>query len=108
MRSCWPWCPDEPLLVVADNCEHLVDAAASAIAALIGNPTVTVLATSREPLAIPGEVAWTVPALDIPVEPSDDVATTAADVADVASVALFVERAARAHAGYVTFRRRCG
>ena len=66
--------PEEPLLVVSDNCEHLVDAAASAIAALIRNPTVTVLATSREPLAIPGEVAWTVPALEIPLELSDDVA----------------------------------
>ena len=92
--------PEEPLLVVSDNCEHLVGAASSAIAALISNPTVTVLATSREPLAIPGEVTWTVPALEIPLEPSDDFATRATDVADVASVALFVERAARAHAGY--------
>ena len=92
--------PDAPVLVVADNCEHVVDAAASAIAALIRHPGVTVLATSREPLAIPGEVAWTVPALDVPVELSDNVPATAADVADVASVALFVERAARAHAGY--------
>ncbi len=93
--------PDAPVLVVADNCEHVVDAAASAIAALIRHPGVTVLATSREPLAIPGEVAWTVPALDVPVELSDNVPATAAVVADVASVALFVERAARAHAGYV-------
>ncbi len=92
--------PEEPLLVVSDNCEHLVDAAASAIAAFLCNPTVTVLATSREPLAIPGEVAWTVPALEIPLEPSGEVAVRATDVADVASVALFVERAARAHAGY--------
>ena len=93
--------PDAPLLVVADNCEHVVDAAASAIAALIRHPGVTVLATSREPLAIPGEVAWTVPALEVPIELSDNVPATAAVVADVASVALFVERAARAHAGYV-------
>jgi predicted ATPase/transcriptional regulator with XRE-family HTH domain len=93
--------PDAPVLVVADNCEHVVDAAASAIAALIRHPGVTVLATSREPLAIPGEVAWTVPALDVPMELSVSKPATAAVVADVASVALFVERAARAQAGYV-------
>jgi predicted ATPase/transcriptional regulator with XRE-family HTH domain len=93
--------PDAPVLVVADNCEHVIDAAAEAIAALIRHPGVTVLATSREPLAIPGEVAWTVPALDVPMELSDNMAVTAAGVADVASVALFVERAARVHAGYV-------
>ena len=92
--------PDAPVLVVADNCEHLIDAAASAIAAAIRHPGVTVLATSREPLAIPGEVTWTVPALDVPVQVSDNAPTTAADVADVASVVLFVERAARAHPGY--------
>jgi predicted ATPase len=92
--------PEEPLLVVADNCEHLLDAAASVVAAFICIPTVTVLATSRELLGIPGEVAWTVPALEIPLEPSGEVAARASDVADVASVALFVERAARAHTGY--------
>jgi predicted ATPase/DNA-binding XRE family transcriptional regulator len=93
--------PAEPLLVVADNCEHLVDAAASAIAALIRNPAVTVLATSREALAIPGEVVWTVPTLDVPAELSDEGSPTAAVLADVASVALFVDRAARARAGFV-------
>ena len=92
--------PEEPLLVVADNCEHVLDAAASAIAALSRHPAVTVLATSREPLAIPGEVTWTVPALDVPVGRWDEVPATAAEVADVASVALFVDRATRAHAGY--------
>jgi predicted ATPase len=92
--------PDDPVLVVVDNCEHLVDAAASAIAALTRDPGVTVLATSREPLAIPGEVVWAVPTLDVPVGLSDDLPATAAVIADVASVALFVERAARAHAGY--------
>jgi predicted ATPase/transcriptional regulator with XRE-family HTH domain len=100
--------PAEPLLVVADNCEHLLDAAASALAALIGTPTVTVLATSREPLAIPGEVVCVVPPLEIPAAPSHDVAATAATVADVASVALFVERAARVRAGYVISDRDAG
>jgi predicted ATPase/transcriptional regulator with XRE-family HTH domain len=93
--------PEEPLLIVSDNCEHLVDAASSAIAALVSYPNVTLLATSREPLAIPGEVAWAVPALEIPMESADRIAERATEVADVASVALFVERAARAHAGYL-------
>jgi predicted ATPase/transcriptional regulator with XRE-family HTH domain len=100
--------PVEPLLVVADNCEHLLDAAASSIAAVVGNPTVTVLATSREPLAIPGEVVCAVPPLDIPAAPSDGVAATAATVVDVASVALFVERAARVRAGYAISDRDAG
>ena len=99
--------PDVPVLVVADNCEHVLDAAASAIAALIRHPHVTVLATSREPLAIPGEVAWTVPALDVPVGVSDNVPVTATVVGDVASVALFVDGRPGAR-GLCALRPRCG
>ena len=51
-------------LVVLDNCEHLLDAtAAMADRILRACPQVTVMATSREPLAIPGEVGWRVPPL---------------------------------------------
>jgi predicted ATPase/DNA-binding SARP family transcriptional activator len=56
-----------PLLVVLDNCEHLVDAAAAHVRALLDDcPTVTVLATSREPLAIDGERAWRLGGLELP------------------------------------------
>ncbi|HEX2046813.1 MAG TPA: BTAD domain-containing putative transcriptional regulator [Acidimicrobiales bacterium] len=47
------------MLLVVDNCEHVVDAAASLLSTLVaGCPTVTVLATSRERLAIAGEQVW--------------------------------------------------
>ncbi|NEM04482.1 BTAD domain-containing putative transcriptional regulator [Geodermatophilus normandii] len=47
---------DRPLLLVLDNCEHVVDAAAAVCAALLPRcPELQVLATSREPLGLPGE-----------------------------------------------------
>ncbi|WP_139245720.1 BTAD domain-containing putative transcriptional regulator [Geodermatophilus amargosae] len=47
---------DRPLLLVLDNCEHVVDAAAAVCAALLPHcPELQVLATSREPLGLPGE-----------------------------------------------------
>ncbi len=51
-------------LVILDNCEHVIDAcAALATTLLAACPQLTVFATSREPLSISGEVAWTVPPL---------------------------------------------
>ena len=55
------------LLLVLDNCEHLVGpAAALAEGVLRACPRVTVLATSREPLGVPGEATWRVPSLSAP------------------------------------------
>ena len=49
----------QPMLVVLDNCEHLVDACAALVEAVIAsNPHVRFLATSREALGLDGEVAW--------------------------------------------------
>ena len=54
------------MLVVLDNCEHLIDAcAALATALLAACPAVTIFATSREPIRVPGEVAWPVPSLSL-------------------------------------------
>ena len=54
------------VLVVLDNCEHLIDAcAALATALLAACPAVTIFATSREPIRVPGEVAWPVPSLSL-------------------------------------------
>jgi predicted ATPase len=54
------------LLRVLDNCEHLLDAAAQLTAALLSGCTaMTVLATSREPIGVPGEVTWRVPPLSL-------------------------------------------
>ncbi|GAA4520119.1 LuxR C-terminal-related transcriptional regulator [Actinoallomurus oryzae] len=55
---------DRRMLVCLDNCEHVVEAAAELAAELTrACPGVTVLATSREPLRVPGEVVWRVPPL---------------------------------------------
>jgi predicted ATPase/class 3 adenylate cyclase/DNA-binding CsgD family transcriptional regulator len=57
---------DRELLVVLDNCEHLIDASASLIAELLGGcPGLTLLATSREPIGVSGEVTWGVPSLSL-------------------------------------------
>jgi predicted ATPase/DNA-binding CsgD family transcriptional regulator len=58
---------DRHLLLVLDNCEHLVEACAQVADTLLrGCPGLTILATSREPLRITGETAWSVPPLSIP------------------------------------------
>jgi predicted ATPase len=85
--------PGERALLVIDNCEHVLDAAAAMIAEVLAHPLTVVLATSREPLAIPGEVRWVVPALTVP---PDSGPRTAESVTSIDSVQLFVERASRA------------
>lgn len=55
----------DPTLLIIDNCEHLVVDVGDFIGQLLASlPTVTVLATSREALSIPGERAWRIPSLD--------------------------------------------
>lgn len=57
---------DRRMLVVLDNCEHLLDACAALVVALQGGcPAVTLVATSREPIGVPGEVSWRVPSLSL-------------------------------------------
>ena len=77
------------LLLVLDNCEHVIDAAGSLTEALVrGCPGVTVLATSREALAVEGEVLRPLRSLAVP----DESATTV-EAAGVAAVQLFADRA---------------
>src|SRR5581483_11357002 len=55
------------LLLILDNCEHLIGACADLVALLLRSvPGLRVLATSREALRVPGEVAWRVPSLTLP------------------------------------------
>src|ERR1700726_936811 len=55
---------DRQMLVVLDNCEHLLDASAEVVVAVLsGAARLTVLATSREAIGVAGEVSWRVPAL---------------------------------------------
>jgi predicted ATPase/DNA-binding CsgD family transcriptional regulator len=80
---------DERSLVVLDNCEHVLETAADVAEALLrGCPQVTVLATSREPLGVPGESEWRVPPLSLPATDAPEV------VARSDAVRLFAERAA--------------
>ncbi|MGW2394828.1 AfsR/SARP family transcriptional regulator [Streptomyces lydicamycinicus] len=61
-------CAGRRMLLVLDNCEHVIDAAAELAERLLADcPGVTVLATSREPLAVPGEVLRPVEPLPDPV-----------------------------------------
>ena len=77
-------------LILLDNCEHLVDAAAKFCEQVIRQcPRVRILATSREPLGIDGERVYRVPSLSLP--PAD--AESAADLARSDAVRLFAERA---------------
>jgi predicted ATPase/class 3 adenylate cyclase/DNA-binding CsgD family transcriptional regulator len=60
------------MLVVLDNCEHLLDASGVLVDALLGAcPGLRLLATSREPIAVPGEVSWRVPSLSLADEAVD-------------------------------------
>jgi len=59
------WCHDRRVLLILDNCEHLVAAVADLVSDLAERcPTLTVLATSREPLGVPGERVVRVPSLE--------------------------------------------
>jgi predicted ATPase/class 3 adenylate cyclase/DNA-binding CsgD family transcriptional regulator len=57
---------DRQMLVVVDNCEHLLDASAELVVALLsGAARLTLLATSREAIGVAGEVSWRVPSLSL-------------------------------------------
>jgi predicted ATPase/class 3 adenylate cyclase/DNA-binding CsgD family transcriptional regulator len=72
---------DRRLLIVLDNCEHLLDAIASLAGQLLGAcPELRLLTTSREPIGIPGEVTFVVPSLSLADE----------------AIELFTDRARRA------------
>ena len=80
------------VLLVLDNCEHLVEACAELSEALLRScPKLRVLATSREALGIAGEVAWPVPSLTLPdLRRLPDIES----LPRYESARLFVERAA--------------
>ncbi|MDR7522095.1 MAG: tetratricopeptide repeat protein [Armatimonadota bacterium] len=79
------------LLLVLDNCEHLVEAAASLAGTLLrGCQMLRILATSREALAVPGEVTYRVPPLGVP-DPRRG--ATVEQVMQSAAARLFIERA---------------
>lgn len=80
----------QTLLLIVDNCEHLADPCARLIEQLLrACPGLTVLGTSREPLAIAGETVWRVATLRLPPRAT----IRADDLSSFEAVQLFVERA---------------
>src|SRR3954454_21395129 len=88
------------LLMVLDNCEHLLAACAGLVTAVLtGCPGVVVLATSREPLHADGEYTLRVPSLALP-SPDWNRAFDLSQLGRLPSVRLFVERAAQVRPGF--------
>jgi predicted ATPase/class 3 adenylate cyclase/DNA-binding CsgD family transcriptional regulator len=76
---------DRKILLLLDNCEHLLDACGALIVALLDAcAQLTILTTSREPIGVGGELTWTVPSLSL----ADD------------AVELFTDRARRARPNF--------
>ncbi|MDP7705765.1 LuxR C-terminal-related transcriptional regulator [Mycobacterium sp. TY815] len=77
---------EKTMLLVLDNCEHLLDACGDLVVELLGScPHATILSTSREPLGVPGELTWRVPSLSLADE----------------AVELFADRARQARPVFV-------
>ncbi|MET7335131.1 BTAD domain-containing putative transcriptional regulator [Nonomuraea sp. NPDC005650] len=86
------------LLLVLDNCEHVIEPVAELTGLLLrAVPGLRVLATSREPLGLAGEVVWPVPPLEVP-GPGDG--TDPATLERFGAVRLFVARTAAAARGF--------
>jgi len=89
------------LLIVLDNCEHLLSACAHLVNAVLTDcPDVHVLATSREPLHSQGEYTFRVPSLVLPAPIQPDAETDLAELSQLPSIRLFVERAAQVRPGF--------
>ncbi len=85
-----------PVLLLIDNCEHLVDECAAVIGDLLRRcPTLQVVATSRQTLDLDGELAWRVPSLSLP--PAD---ASLDQLGESDAAALFVARAAAVRPGF--------
>ena len=84
------------LLLVLDNCEHVIDAVARLAARVLADaPGVRILATSREPLGVTGETLCPVPSLPLP-----PAGAGAAEATRYAAIRLFRDRAAAVRPGF--------
>jgi len=89
---------NQQLLLVLDNCEHLIETCASLVERLLRDcPQVTVLATSREALGVPGEKAWRLPSLSLP---GRGLSSGLNDILQSEAVSLFIKRTADILPGY--------
>ncbi|MEU1426705.1 LuxR C-terminal-related transcriptional regulator [Nocardia sp. NPDC005746] len=88
----------QDLLLIVDNCEHLVEAVAGLVESILrACPDVRILATSRETLDIEGEAAYPLSPLDVP-DPATNPSLRTVTRND--AIALFAERAAAAVPGF--------
>jgi predicted ATPase/DNA-binding SARP family transcriptional activator len=86
------------MLLILDNCEHLIGQAAKLTARLLqAAPELRILVTSREPLMLAGEVVWAVPPLELPGLAADPQPTA---LAQFSAVQLFVTRAGTSAPGF--------
>jgi predicted ATPase/class 3 adenylate cyclase len=89
------WLKRKKLILVLDNCEHLVETIASLADSIVRrSPDVRILATSRQVLGIDGEIVYSLSPLAVPSDPSG---MQTADVQQFGAIALFVERASAAY-----------
>lgn len=89
---------DKHMLIVLDNCEHLIEDTASLASKLLSAcHGLKLIATSRESLRIPGEWVYAIPALNVPKESSTVDKNTASDFP---ALHLFTERARAVHADF--------
>jgi predicted ATPase/class 3 adenylate cyclase len=84
-------------LIVLDNCEHVVDACAQLVEAILqACPQVHILATSREALGIAGETSFPVPSLSLPTTDVDEID----DLIRYEAIRLFIQRAGSVQPGF--------
>ena len=97
------WLGARPSLLLLDNCEHVIDACARLVDALLrACPRLRVLATSREPLGVAGEVVWSLPTLTVP---DADEPVSVEMISSYEATRLFVERAALTSPGFAATER---
>lgn len=89
---------DKQLLLVVDNCEHVLEAAARVVTDILrAAPNLRVIATTREPLQVPGEQVTPISPLELP--PADGVASLG-QLQQNEAIRLFSERAAAASGAF--------
>lgn len=82
---------DKKLLLILDNCEHLIEAIARLVETLLSNaPELKIIASSREALGVQGEMAWHVPSMSLPDAKHS---LTLDELSRLEAVRLFTERA---------------
>jgi predicted ATPase len=89
---------DAPTLLLLDNCEHLLQPVAALVDQFLRRcSSLTIVATSREPLGVPGETAWRVPSMTAPQTLAD---TSVDALIQFDAVQLFLERATKARPNF--------